>query len=108
MGVHIVEGVLKPNTPLMKDDGKQLTSVKTIQSEQKSVEKAEKGKEVAVSLPDVTVGRQIEEGDVLFSAIPEDDFRQFKEHKHLLEGPQKALLKQIAEIMRKKSPVWGV
>ncbi len=108
VGVHVVEGIVKPDTPLMKDDGTPLTSVKGIQSEQKNIDKAEKGAEVALSLPNVTVGRQINEGDVLLSAIPEDDFRQFKKHKHLLEGPQKTLLKQIAEIKRRKNPVWGV
>ena len=92
----------------MKDDGTMLVPVKTIQAEQKSVDKAEKGKEVAISLPGLTVGRQIEEGDVLLSAVPEEDFRKFKEHKHLLEGPQKTLLKQVAEIMRRKNSVWGV
>jgi hypothetical protein len=45
---------------------------------------------------------------VLFSAVPEEDFRKFKEHKDLLEGWQKTLLKQIAEIMRRKNSVWGV
>ena len=108
VGVHVVEGELKTETPLMKDDGTRLASVKSIQAEQKSVVKAEKGKEVAISLPGLTVGRQIEEGDILLSDIPEQDFRQFKEHKHLLEGPQKTLLKQIAEIKRRKNPVWGV
>jgi translation initiation factor 5B len=108
VGVHIVEGELRPDTPLMKDDGTPLTSAKSLQSEQKNIEKAEKGKEVAVSLPNVTVGRQIKEGDVLFSAVPEEDFRKFKEHKDLLEGWQKTLLKQIAEIMRRKNSVWGV
>jgi len=108
VGVHILEGVLIPGTPVMKDDGTMLASVKSMQSEQKNVEKAEKGQEVAVALPDVTVGRQINEGDVLFSAVPEEDFRRFKEHKHLLAGPQKSLLKEIADIMRKKNSLWGV
>ena len=108
VGVHVVEGVIKPETPLMNREGEMLSSVKTIQAEQKSVNKAEKGQEVAISLPNVTVGRQINEGDILISSVPEEDFRKFKEHKHLLEGPQKALLKEIAEIMRKKNPVWGV
>lgn len=108
VGVHVVEGVIKSETPLMNMDGEMLTSVKTIQAEQKSVDKAEKGQEVAISLPNVTVGRQINEGDMLISAIPEGDFRKFKEHKHLLEGHVKTLLKQIAEIMRRKHPVWGV
>ncbi|MBN2112036.1 translation initiation factor IF-2, partial [Candidatus Woesearchaeota archaeon] len=108
VGIHVLEGVVAPDTPLMNRDGELIASVKSIQAEQKNVDKAEKGQEVAVSLPNVTVGRQINEGDILISAIPEQDFRKFKEHKHLLEGPQKSLLKEIAEIMRRKNAVWGV
>lgn len=108
VGIHVVEGELYADTPMMKPDGEAVASVKSMQKEQKTIEKAEKGDEVAVSLPGVTVGRQINEGDVLLSDMPEPDFRKYKEHKHLLEGTEKALLKQIAEIKRRKNPVWGV
>ncbi len=108
VGVHVLEGELRSDAQLMNPEGEIVATVKSMQKEQKTVEKAVKGDEIAISLPGVTVGRQIKEEDVLYSAVSEQDFRQYKEHKHLVEGPQKALLKEIAEIMRKKSPVWGV
>ncbi|MBI4145986.1 translation initiation factor IF-2 [Candidatus Woesearchaeota archaeon] len=108
VGVEILAGVLKSNTPLMDAQGKHLTDVKGIQLEQENVDRAEKGKRVAVSLPNVTVGRQVHEGAILYSAIPEEHFREFKQYKEHLSDDEKNLLKEIAEIMRQRNPVWGI
>ena len=64
--------------------------------------------QVAVSLSGVTVGRQIFEGDILFSSIPEDDFKKLKEVKKYLAKEEIEILKEIAEMKRKDNPVWGV
>ena len=108
LGVEIVAGALKTNTPLMKQEGKELTRVKSMQAEQENIEKAERGKQVAVSLPGITVGRQISEGDILYSAIPEEHYRKMKELKKYLKADEIVVLKEIALIMRKNNPVWGV
>ena len=81
VGVDVLEGKIKVNTPLMNADGEKITEIKSIQKDQENVNEAEKNQQVAVSLPKVTVGRQINEGDVLYSAVPEDDFRKLKEFK---------------------------
>lgn len=108
VGVHIMEGSIKTDTPLMRKEGKELTRIKSIQLEKENVESAEKNQQVAVSLPGVTVGRQINEGDVLYSAIPEDDFRKLKELKKYLKKEELLIMKEIAEIKREKNPVWGI
>ena len=107
-GVEVLAGTLAAGTPLMKNDGIAITEAKSMQQEQENIEKAEKGKQVAVSLPDVTIGRQLNEGDILYSAVPEEHFRKFKEFKNLLSQEEINLLKEIAEIMRKSNPMWGV
>lgn len=107
-GVEVIGGVLKSNTPLMNKEGRELTIVKGIQVEKENVDKLEKGKQAAASLTDVTIGRQVKEGDILYSSIPEEQFRQYKEHKEHLSEEEKNLLKEIAEIMRQKNPVWGI
>ena len=58
--------------------------------------------------PGVMIGRQLQEGDVLYSFIPEADFRKLKGFKELLSKEERELLKEIAQIMRRKNPVWGV
>ena len=108
VGVEVLAGTLKVNTPLMKKDGNVISEVKSIQQEQENLEKAEKGKQVAVSLPNVTIGRQVHESDILYSSIPEEHFRKLKEFKKYLTQEEIDILKEIAEIMRKQNPMWGI
>ena len=108
VGIEVLAGTLKVGVPLMKTDGNAITEAKSIQQEQESIEKAEKGKQAAVSLPNVTIGRQLHEEDVLYSAIPEEHFKKFKQFRKHLSQDEVAVLKEIAEIMRKSNPMWGV
>jgi len=108
VGVEVLAGTLKSGVSLMKKDGAPITNVKSIQLEQETIEKADKGKQIAVSLPDVVVGRQIHEEDILYSVIPEEQFRKFKELKKYLTQEEIAVLKEIAEIMRNQNPMWGI
>jgi translation initiation factor 5B len=108
IGVEVIIGILKPGTPLMKDDGETLTTVKEIQLNKESVGSMKKKDQGAISLPGLTVGRQINEGDILYSSVPEEHFRKIKILTKYLSKDETGLLKEIAEIMRKKNPVWGV
>lgn len=108
VGVEVIAGTLNAGTSLMKSDGSALTEAKSIQLEQESISKAEKGRQVAVSLPNVAVGRQIHEGDILYSSVPEGHFRKLKEMRKCLSEEEISLLKEIAEIMRNQNPLWGI
>ena len=108
VGVHVLNGKVKSGASVMNREGKVLSEIKGIQAEQESVKEAEKGKQVAISLPDVTVGRQVNEGDILYIAVPERDFKKLKKLKKYLSAEDIELLKEIAVIKRKKNPVWGV
>ena len=66
VGAEIMGGTLNAGTPLMKKEGIAITEAKSIQQEQETIEKAEKGKQIAVSLPNVTVGRQVHEEEILY------------------------------------------
>ncbi|MBT3262241.1 translation initiation factor IF-2 [Candidatus Woesearchaeota archaeon] len=107
-GVSVEEGEIKTQMPLMNKQGKDITVVKALQEEQENISVAIKGKQVACSMGGVTVGRQVNEGDTLYSSIPEEDFRKLKELKHLLAKEELAVLKEIALIKREINPMWGV
>ncbi|MBW3012203.1 translation initiation factor IF-2 [Candidatus Woesearchaeota archaeon] len=107
VGTEVLAGILKTGISLMKD-GRQISTVKTIQKEQENISSAIKGEQVAVGYEGVMVGRQIQEGDILYSFIPEEEFRQLKELKQYLGADEIETLKEIAEIMRKKEPMWGI
>src|SRR3989338_5966699 len=107
-GVEIEVGKIRAGDPLMKDDGNPLTSVKAMKDGKDSVSVAEKGKQLAMSMDHVTIGRQVNEGDFLYSDIPEEDFKKLKIIKQHLTKMEIEVLKEIAEIKRKNNPVWGV
>ena len=107
VGVEVLEGTLRANTPLMKD-GKKLCDLKEIQDSGKSIGEVERGKEVAVSLPGIMCGRQLKEEDILYSDVPEADFRKLKKLKKYLKEDEIQALKEIAELKRKDNPTWGV
>lgn len=108
VGTEIMMGTLKPGTQLMRPSGEKVTDARTIQHEQESIQEAKKGMQVAVSYPGVVIGRQLKEGDILYSVITEREFRQYKEFKDYLSDEEKAILKEIASLMREQNPVWGV
>ncbi len=114
VGVEVLSGSLRTGMRLMKstavagESGKPITSVKEIQLESENITTAGKGKQVAVSLEKVVVGRQISEGDILLSFIPEDDFRRLREFKQYLSADEIEVLKEAAELMQKENPVWGI
>lgn len=107
-GVHVEAGALKAGIEVMNSDGSRIGEVKAIQSENKSIEKALKGMEVAVSMPGITFGRQVKENDVLYSDMSEENFRSLKKNKQYLSADEIAVLQEIAQIKRKQKATWGV
>ena len=107
-GIRVEGGILKSGLILMNEEGKEIDKIKSMQSEAKSVEKAERGKELAISLPKVTFGRQVKENQILYSAINEDEFRKLKENKKYLSQEEIKILQEIANIKRKEKPTWGI
>jgi len=106
-GADVLEGVLKTGTPLMKSNGDKLSFVKEIQLNKKNLSELKKNEQAAISVPNVTAGRQLNEEDILYSDISPVDFRELKKHSKLLSPEDIELLKEIAEIKRKNDPFWG-
>jgi translation initiation factor 5B len=108
VGVEIEVGQIRSGDPIMTIEGKALTTVKSMQEGQENVGLAGQGKQLAMAMDGVTIGRQINEGDFLYTDIPEEDFKKLKELKKHLSKTEMEVLKEIAEIKRKNNPVWGV
>lgn len=107
MGCDILVGKIRTGTRVTKD-GTGLTMVKAIQKDKESKSVIESGNQVAISFPQVTAGRQIEEGDILYADIPESDFKKLKLLKRFLKDSELEVLRNLAEIKRKNNPVWGI
>ena len=106
-GIHVIDGKVRVGSAIMKN-GKYIGDVKSIKKEKENITVAEKGDEVAISMDGVTVGRQIDENDILYTHISEDEFRKFKELKKFLKEKEKEILKDVAIMYRKDNVVWGI
>ncbi len=108
IGAEIEIGQLKSGDPIMNKEGKALTTIKAMQDGQENVSLALQGRQLALSMDGVTVGRQIHEEDYLYTDIPENDFKRLKELTKHLSKMEIEVLKEIVEIKRRNNPVWGV
>ena len=48
------------------------------------------------------------EGDILYAEISEQEFRTLKEHKKTLSSGDIEVLKEVAEKKREQNPTWGI
>jgi len=108
VGIRILGGKLRTDTPLMRSDGTKVSEVKSMQLEGENISEANTNDEVAIAIPKVIIGRQLKENDIVYSDIPEDDFVELKKLKKYLNEKEIEILKEIAEIKRKKKPLWGI
>src|SRR3989338_76216 len=104
---EVLAGTAKTGTTLIKDE-KILTELKTIQKDGINIKEAKKGEAIAIALPNVTMGRQIHEFDILYSDIKEKEFLRLKKLKKYLNEDEVEILKEITEIKRKQDPMWGI
>jgi translation initiation factor 5B len=107
-GVEIQAGTIKPKVPLITKDGQDIGEILQIQDKGKAVPEASVGMQVAISLEKPIVGRHINEGDTLYTKIPEAHAKalQTKFITRLTQQEQEALTEYIA-LMRKKTPFWA-
>ncbi len=105
VGVKILDGVLNGGR-VMNEEGVSIGNVKSIQEQNEKVEKAEKGSQVAVSISKATVGRDFEEGDILWVNITGKGYKQLKELSDLLSAGEKDVLDEIVDIKDSKDPHW--
>ena len=97
VGVRILEGKLKKGTKIMKN-GEVIGKVQAIQSEGKAVEEAIKGMEVAVSIDDAVVEKDLFEKDKLYSFIPQRDFLQLDTISDSFTTDELELIKEIKKM----------
>ncbi len=107
-GIRIAGGKIKSGIILSDEKGEKVGRLKNIQSENKSIDEATEGMEVAISIPGLNFERQLKEKKFLYSDISESQFRKFKKNKDLLSENEKKILQEIAEIKREKNPEWGI
>ncbi|MGB9716913.1 MAG: translation initiation factor IF-2 [Thermoproteota archaeon] len=109
VGVKVEAGGIKPGYPLINTKGEKIGVIDQIQKEGKSVPKAEAGEEVAISIPEAIVGRNLREEDVLLVDVPSRDAslinRVFKEQ---LEPHYLQALEEVSRLKKRDNPFYGL
>lgn len=107
-GIRIDVGELRQKVQFMRNDGKKIGTVHQLQHEGKTIESAKTGQEVACSVQNVTIGRQISEEDEFYTLPRSNEAKQLLDRfASKLSSEQFALLNEIVEIQRKKDPAYA-
>jgi translation initiation factor 5B len=111
VGVEIRGGLLRRNSHVVRFDGDQPERVgllKSIQDEGEDVDEARTGERVAVSIDGPTVGRQIHEGDELWTEIPEKHAKILEQElTEDISADEREVLSMYLDKHRNRDPFWG-
>ncbi|MFA5857247.1 MAG: translation initiation factor IF-2 [Candidatus Pacearchaeota archaeon] len=107
-GIRVEAGKIKPNIPMMNEEGEQIANIKALQDNQKQLNEATTGQEIAISLPGINFERQLINTNELFTDMSENQFKKLKDNKDLLTQEEIQTLQKIAQIKRKSNPGWGI
>ena len=107
-GIRIDVGTLKHKIPFMNSDGRKVGNIHQLQHDKKTVTSAKAGDEVACSVQDVTIGRQIFEEEVFYTFPPSHEAKQLlNKFMHKLSTEEQEVLTEIVEIQRKKEAAYA-
>lgn len=108
VGVRVLGGIIRTNADVMLDNGSVVGKVKGLQFDGENIADARSGKEVAMAIEGVTVGRQVKENDVLFINVPERHAKVLEHEIYdSLSSDEKETLESFLVIKRRENPFWA-
>lgn len=108
VGAEVLLGTLRPKAPLVNEENRRVGTVKSIQERNENLQEAIKGMQVAVSIDGGVVGKNIKEGDVLFTDISENDAKLLSEkYAEFLKEDEAQALQEFLELKRKFKPLFA-
>ncbi len=107
-GVEVVAGTIKPKVPMVGANGEDLGEILQIQDKGEAVSEAKAAMQVAVSLDKPVFGRHINEGDTLYTKVPEAHAKALlTEFQSRLTPSEVEALNEYVNLMRRKIPFWA-
>lgn len=108
VGVEVEGGIIRTRLKVMNEDGSRIGLIKGIQENGENVGEARYGAQVAVSIEGPIVGRQINEGDLLYIEVPERHAKIVEQELIGSLNPDEIeTLEKYMDIKRRGSPFWG-
>jgi translation initiation factor 5B len=107
VGVRVLAGRIRVGENLINLEGKDCGTIKSVRDDDGNILKeGVQGDEVSVAIDGVTVGRQINENDVLYVDLIESGYKAIS--KLDLTDDEKLAMSDTVAIKRKSEPFWGM
>ena len=107
VGVRVLAGRIRVGEVLINKEGKDCGIIKSVRADDGTVlPEGKQGEEVSVAIDGVTVGRQINEGDVLYTDMIESGYKVVS--KTDLTDDEKITMQEIVAIKRLTEKFWGM
>jgi translation initiation factor 5B len=107
-GAEIQIGKLRQKVNVLNEDGKKIGTIHQIQENGKPIDEAGKGEQVAVSIKEISVGRQVNEGDIYYTDLGSKEAKLLLERFYYRLGQEeKDILNTIVSIKRRNDPSYA-
>ena len=95
------------NQAVLRNDNSVVGHIRSLRSGEDVLKEATQGDEVAIAISNVTVGRQISEGDLLYIEMDERAILTIREAGAKLDPIEEDIISEMQKIKRKDQPFWG-
>ena len=107
-GAEILIGRLRQKIPVINENGKKIGSIHQIQEGGKNLSEASIGTQVAVSMKEPVIGRQINEGDIFYTDLTSKEAKLLLESfSHRLGAEEQEVFQHILSKKREADPSFG-
>ena len=106
VGVRVLGGRIRPGQSLIDIGGNTVGKIRSIRDGEESIKEAIQGDEKAVAIDGPTVGRQINEEDILYVDLRETSIKEME--KMDITEDDRMVIEELKEIKRKTDKFWGM
>jgi len=107
VGVRVLGGRIALNQAVLRNDNTVVGRIQSLRSGEQTLKEALQGDEVAIAVSNVTVGRQISEGDVLFIEMDERAILKIRDAGVKLNPIEEDIISEMQRFKRKDQPFWA-
>ena len=107
-GAEILVGKLRQKVLVINEEGRKIGVIHQVQENGKAIEEASKGMQVAVSIKEPVIGRQINEGNIFYTDMNSKQAKMIIERfNHRLNEEEKEVFNRILFLKRKSDSAYG-
>ncbi len=106
VGVRILAGRVRSDQSVMREDGKVIGRIQSMQLDKRTIKEGKMGEEVAMAISGPMVGRHFNEEDILYINIPEGKVPDLINSELSVE--EREVLDHIVGIKRREKQTWGM